>query len=388
MAGLLQQVIRTLRRKGDYRKALLTLSLGMLTGIGVVGMTQKGMTEDEVQDDLRELLVDQEVERAAFLEHYQIKRQALIDEIQRVASVQPVDQAKIRNLQQDLDRLQQTQNSEQQLLHDAHQTGQEESRLAIRRADGHGEAIEPYVEFATALEALPGFDRVDKRGQAVGGEAAIAVFTDRLDIEVGVGGFEDNSEITGIEVRNSATKENFLTLDPSELAGEAVLGPVIEPLVPEVVVGPPNPMPALGMGSLNLELTPELSAALLGGNAEIVISVNGEEALAGQFIDGLKFEALEYLLDPSLLPEPLVKDGNFNTLGTLSDLVVKDQEKMLVLGKSLFWDVQVGSDNRTSCASCHNFAGADWRTRNQFATADGIGTNRDVTLGDFPLGDE
>jgi hypothetical protein len=335
MAGLLQQVIRTLRRKGDYRKALLTLSLGMLTGIGVVGMTQKGMTEDEVQDDLRELLVDQEVERAAFLEHYQIKRQALIDEIQRVASVQPVDQAKIRNLQQDLDRLQQTQNSEQQLLHDAHQTGQEESRLAIRRADGHGEAIEPDVEFATALEALPGFDRVDKRGQAVGGEAAIAVFTDRLDIEVGVGGFEDNSEITGIEVRNSATKENFLTLDPSELAGEAVLGPVIEPLVPEVVVGPPNPLPALGMGSLNLELTPELSAALLGGNAEIVISVNGEEALAGQFIDGLKFEALEYLLDPSLLPEPLVKDGNFNTLGTLSDLVVKDQEKMLVLGKSV-----------------------------------------------------
>jgi cytochrome c peroxidase len=34
------------------------------------------------------------------------------------------------------------------------------------------------------------------------------------------------------------------------------------------------------------------------------------------------------------------------------------------LGKVLFWDVQVGSDGRTACATCHFHAGADNRRRN------------------------
>ena len=36
-----------------------------------------------------------------------------------------------------------------------------------------------------------------------------------------------------------------------------------------------------------------------------------------------------------------------------------------VLGKSLFWDMQVGSDGVQACGSCHAFAGVDHRTRNQ-----------------------
>ncbi len=36
-----------------------------------------------------------------------------------------------------------------------------------------------------------------------------------------------------------------------------------------------------------------------------------------------------------------------------------------VLGKALFWDMQVGSDGVQACASCHFHAGADSRTRNQ-----------------------
>src|SRR4029077_12746637 len=35
------------------------------------------------------------------------------------------------------------------------------------------------------------------------------------------------------------------------------------------------------------------------------------------------------------------------------------------LGKSLFWDMQVGSDGVRSCGSCHAHAAADNRTKNQ-----------------------
>jgi cytochrome c peroxidase len=44
---------------------------------------------------------------------------------------------------------------------------------------------------------------------------------------------------------------------------------------------------------------------------------------------------------------------------------VRDKRAAIALGKALFWDTRVGSDNRTACASCHFQAGADNRTRNQ-----------------------
>jgi cytochrome c peroxidase len=36
-----------------------------------------------------------------------------------------------------------------------------------------------------------------------------------------------------------------------------------------------------------------------------------------------------------------------------------------ILGKALFWDMQVSSDNQVACATCHFHAGADSRVRNQ-----------------------
>lgn len=44
---------------------------------------------------------------------------------------------------------------------------------------------------------------------------------------------------------------------------------------------------------------------------------------------------------------------------------VKDRKAALVLGKALFWDMQVGSDGIQACASCHFQAGADIRIKNQ-----------------------
>ena len=46
---------------------------------------------------------------------------------------------------------------------------------------------------------------------------------------------------------------------------------------------------------------------------------------------------------------------------------VKDKAAAIKLGKTLFWDMQVGSDGQTSCASCHFHAGADNRSKNQIS---------------------
>ncbi|MBI5583674.1 MAG: cytochrome C peroxidase [Deltaproteobacteria bacterium] len=47
------------------------------------------------------------------------------------------------------------------------------------------------------------------------------------------------------------------------------------------------------------------------------------------------------------------------------DNYVRDKAAAIRLGKALFWDLQVGSDGETACASCHFHAGADNRAKNQ-----------------------
>src|SRR5262245_3075497 len=42
---------------------------------------------------------------------------------------------------------------------------------------------------------------------------------------------------------------------------------------------------------------------------------------------------------------------------------VEDFDATVRLGKALFWDVQLGSDGLTACASCHFHAGADSRVK-------------------------
>ncbi|WP_354687887.1 cytochrome c peroxidase [Cupriavidus necator] len=46
------------------------------------------------------------------------------------------------------------------------------------------------------------------------------------------------------------------------------------------------------------------------------------------------------------------------------DQFVKDKAAAIQLGKALFWDMKVGSDNKTACASCHFHAGVDNRITN------------------------
>ena len=68
---------------------------------------------------------------------------------------------------------------------------------------------------------------------------------------------------------------------------------------------------------------------------------------------------------------------------------VADPQALVVLGKTLFWDAQVGSDGRTGCASCHFHAGADHRVTNQIAgpatSTAPVRPNTTLTIGDFPF---
>lgn len=64
---------------------------------------------------------------------------------------------------------------------------------------------------------------------------------------------------------------------------------------------------------------------------------------------------------PSLKTVPVPEPIN------LTDFV-KDRQAAIRLGKALFWDMQVGSDGVTACASCHFSSGmADTRSKNQLS---------------------
>jgi cytochrome c peroxidase len=73
--------------------------------------------------------------------------------------------------------------------------------------------------------------------------------------------------------------------------------------------------------------------------------------------------------------------------------MVKDKKAAIQLGKALFWETRVGSDNKTACASCHFHAGADSRVTNQINPGllggdnrfDLGGPNYTLKASDFPL---
>jgi cytochrome c peroxidase len=61
--------------------------------------------------------------------------------------------------------------------------------------------------------------------------------------------------------------------------------------------------------------------------------------------------------------------------------IVKNPAVLLVLGKALFWDTQVGNGNHQACASCHFHAGADTRTVNQLSPGVNVQPIGDTTFG-------
>ncbi len=70
---------------------------------------------------------------------------------------------------------------------------------------------------------------------------------------------------------------------------------------------------------------------------------------------------------------------------------VSDEGAAIRLGKALFWDMQLGSDGLTACATCHFHAGADNRDRNTLGPdssgifASGKGVNKTASPPNFPF---
>ena len=60
---------------------------------------------------------------------------------------------------------------------------------------------------------------------------------------------------------------------------------------------------------------------------------------------------------------------------------IANRAALTLLGKALFWDMQLGSDGRTACATCHFHAGADHRSQHQLVSP----LNTTLTSADFPF---
>jgi cytochrome c peroxidase len=93
---------------------------------------------------------------------------------------------------------------------------------------------------------------------------------------------------------------------------------------------------------------------------------------------------------------PPIPPGNLPTLRGVpvprpigADRYVRDPQALIALGKTLFWDMQAGSDGKTACASCHFHAGADHRNQNQLASPANatvaFAANARLTANDFPF---
>ena len=115
------------------------------------------------------------------------------------------------------------------------------------------------------------------------------------------------------------------------------------------------------------------------GTNDAPIGNNEQHVGAGEII-GESFDAPASLTTLTV-PEP----------PNLSDFI-EDKAAAILLGKALFWDMQVGSDGIQACASCHFHAGADSRTKNVMSpgllaedtTFQIGGPNYTVMVGDFP----
>jgi cytochrome c peroxidase len=109
----------------------------------------------------------------------------------------------------------------------------------------------------------------------------------------------------------------------------------------------------------------------------------------------LALTAVAVLVWSTATAAQLIIPGLVGSLKTVSvprpqiDAYVRDPAVLLVLGKALFWDIQVGSDGRTACGTCHFHAGADHRKQNQLASPQDstrtVPLNRALTADDFPF---
>ena len=130
------------------------------------------------------------------------------------------------------------------------------------------------------------------------------------------------------------------------------------------------------------------------------IPPNGTVVAVNVYFGGLLHELEEGVLEPIDELEAPVNEEDFFRLTTDTSGIPNARRPYIgrhaaeILGKALFWDMQVGSDGVQACGSCHFHAGVDNRTRGQLNpnTLGGTdrplqikGPNLDVVASDFPF---
>ena len=160
-------------------------------------------------------------------------------------------------------------------------------------------------------------------------------------------------------------------------------------------------------GSVALSCVVAVSFTGCGGSGDALLPGSAHKA-----VDEARAKPLAALAEPEepklesmrglVPPDPRGTEGG-RTVALVD--YVKDRAAAVRLGKALFWDMNVGSDGSTACASCHFQAGVDNRITNQInpglansnpsspmarrfdkpALSKSWGPNYTLTLADFPL---
>lgn len=98
-------------------------------------------------------------------------------------------------------------------------------------------------------------------------------------------------------------------------------------------------------------------------------------------VGGGSLAAMIEEMDPivPIAPPPSLRTVPVPVMPDLLSLV-QDRRAAVQLGKALFWDMQVGSDGRTACATCHHHAGTDSRFKGVLHPGvDGVVNSTDAT---------
>jgi len=125
-------------------------------------------------------------------------------------------------------------------------------------------------------------------------------------------------------------------------------------------IGTPGSTPA-GTATFT-DATSPVTTVFLTQDGQYTLRLTASNSLGSGFDEMIiTFEnALQVVLPPSL------KDAIRPEPAGLTTYVV-NKPAAIRAGKALFWDMQVGSDGKQACASCHFHAGADHRTKNQIS---------------------
>jgi cytochrome c peroxidase len=115
---------------------------------------------------------------------------------------------------------------------------------------------------------------------------------------------------------------------------------------------------------LSLLRTFRLTCAIAGGLVAVSLPFKSALAAAAPEIDVPVPEVLTLQsLRGMAPPDPSGTEGG-RKVDLMTDYVL-NRGAAILLGKALFWDMEIGSDSATACASCHFHAGVDHRITNQ-----------------------